>query len=58
MQISQPTPSIQAPPIILMLENSGRPAAAEAAETLDAAAIARSALWARISGFFRRLRTG
>jgi aerobic carbon-monoxide dehydrogenase small subunit len=34
---------------------SGRPAAPEAAETLDAAAIARSALWARISGFFRRL---
>ena len=37
---------------------SGRPAAAEAAETLDAAAIARSALWSRISGFFRRLWNG
>ena len=37
---------------------SGRPAATEAAETLDAAAIARSALWARISGFFRRLWNG
>jgi carbon-monoxide dehydrogenase small subunit len=37
---------------------SGRPAATEAAEALDAAAIARSALWARISGFFRRLWNG
>ena len=37
---------------------SGRPAAAETAETLDAAAIARSALWSRISGFFRRLWNG
>jgi carbon-monoxide dehydrogenase small subunit len=37
---------------------SGRPAATETAETLDAAAIARSALWARISGFFRRLWNG
>jgi carbon-monoxide dehydrogenase small subunit len=34
---------------------SGRPATAEPVETLDAAAIARSALWSRISGFFRRL---
>jgi carbon-monoxide dehydrogenase small subunit len=37
---------------------SGRPAAAEPVETLDAAAIARSALWSRISGFFRRLWNG
>ena len=37
---------------------SGRPAVAETTETLDAAAIARSALWARISGFFRRLWSG
>jgi carbon-monoxide dehydrogenase small subunit len=37
---------------------SGRPAAAVAAETLDAAAIARSALWARIAGFFRRFWNG
>ena len=37
---------------------SGRPAAAEAPETLDAAAIARSAVWSRIKGFFRRLRSG
>jgi aerobic carbon-monoxide dehydrogenase small subunit len=37
---------------------SGRPAATDAADTLDAAAIARSALWSRISGFFRRLWNG
>jgi carbon-monoxide dehydrogenase small subunit len=37
---------------------SGRPVAAEAAQTLDAAAIARSALWSRITGFFRRLWNG
>jgi carbon-monoxide dehydrogenase small subunit len=37
---------------------SGRPVAAEAAETLDAAALARSALWSRITGFFRRLWNG
>jgi aerobic carbon-monoxide dehydrogenase small subunit len=37
---------------------SGRPAAAETAETLDAAAIARSAVWSRIKGFFGRLRSG
>jgi carbon-monoxide dehydrogenase small subunit len=37
---------------------SGRPAAAEAAGTLDAAAIARSALWARVTGFFRRFWNG
>jgi carbon-monoxide dehydrogenase small subunit len=34
---------------------SGRPAVAEAAATLDAAAIAGSAVWSRITGFFRRL---
>jgi carbon-monoxide dehydrogenase small subunit len=37
---------------------SGRPVATETAGTLDAAAIARSALWARISGFFRRFWNG
>ena len=37
---------------------SGRPVAAEAAGTLDAAAIARSALWARIAGFMRRFWNG
>ena len=37
---------------------SGRPVAAEAADTLDAAAIARLALWARIAGFFRRFWNG
>ncbi|AMN41107.1 xanthine dehydrogenase family Fe-S subunit [Rhodoplanes sp. Z2-YC6860] len=37
---------------------SGRPAAAETAETLDAAAIARSALWTRITGFVRRFWSG
>jgi carbon-monoxide dehydrogenase small subunit len=37
---------------------SGRPLAAEAAETLDAAAIARSALWGRVAGFFRRFWNG
>jgi carbon-monoxide dehydrogenase small subunit len=37
---------------------SGRPVATEASETLDAAAIARSALWARITGFVRRLWNG
>ena len=37
---------------------SGRPVAAEAAQTLDAAAIARSAIWSRITGFFRRLWNG
>jgi carbon-monoxide dehydrogenase small subunit len=37
---------------------SGRPIAAETAETLDAAAIARSALWARIVSFVRRFWSG
>jgi carbon-monoxide dehydrogenase small subunit len=37
---------------------SGRAVAAEAADTLDAAAIARSAIWSRITGFFRRLWNG
>jgi carbon-monoxide dehydrogenase small subunit len=37
---------------------SGRPVAAAAAQTLDAAAIARSAIWSRITGFFRRLWNG
>jgi carbon-monoxide dehydrogenase small subunit len=34
---------------------SGRPVAADRAETLDAGALARSALFARIGAFFRRL---
>ena len=37
---------------------SGRPVAAEAAQTLDAAAIARSAIWSRITGFFRSFWNG
>ena len=37
---------------------SGRPVAAAAADTLDAAAIARSALWARIASFVRRFWNG
>jgi carbon-monoxide dehydrogenase small subunit len=37
---------------------SGRPVAAEAAGTLDAAAVARSALWGRIVGFVRRFWNG
>ena len=37
---------------------SGRPVAAETGQTLDAAAIARSAIWSRITGFFRRLWNG
>ena len=37
---------------------SGRSIAAEAAQTLDAAALARSAIWSRIAGFFRSLWNG
>ena len=37
---------------------SGRPVAAETADTLDAAAIARSAIWARIAAFVRRFWNG
>ncbi|MBX9840606.1 MAG: 2Fe-2S iron-sulfur cluster binding domain-containing protein [Xanthobacteraceae bacterium] len=37
---------------------SGRPVAAEPVETLDAAAMARTALWSRVSRFFRKLWNG